>query len=237
MTGAAPGSPGGPVRIVIPVYDQADLLDVCGPAEIFNWAGVNSDGGWEITVLAQKPGAIAFNNGFSFNVEGDLSQPVPCDAMWVPGGMPETLHLLMYGPDQSLIGFLRAQAEVSRMICSVCEGALLLARAGLLDGYRVTTHWAFIDYLQQYFPKVQVADGFPRFVLDRDRLTGGGISSGLDEAFELVRLLGGEALAQSVQQDTQYYPDPPVTSMIPHVRISPMPPPPGAPGAANSSGH
>jgi cyclohexyl-isocyanide hydratase len=223
VTGAARGGSGDLVRVVIPVYEQADLLDVCGPAEIFHWAGVESNGGWEILVVTQRPGAITFNNGFSLNVQGDLSKPIQCDAMWVPGGMPETLDRLMYGSDQSLIDFLRAQSKVSTMICSVCEGALLLARAGLLDGYRVTTHWAFIDYLQQHFPKVQVADGFPRFVLDTNRLTGGGISSGLDEAFELVRLLGGEALAQSVQQDTQYYPVPPVVSMIPHLRASPMP--------------
>ena len=69
----------------------------------------------------------------------------------------------------------------------MCEGAILLAASGLLDGYLMTTHWAFIPCLTK-FPKVKVAQGFPRFVLDRNRLTGGGISSGLDEAFKLVEL-------------------------------------------------
>jgi transcriptional regulator GlxA family with amidase domain len=74
----------------------------------------------------------------------------------------------------------------------------------------------------QTYPVVKIADGHPRFVVDRNRLTGGGISSGLDEALQLIALLSGETLAQSVQQTTQYYPDPPVSSDIPNVITSPM---------------
>ena len=67
----------------------------------------------------------------------------------------------------------------------------------------------------QRFPKVTVAPGHPRFVHDRDRLTAGGVASGLDAALRLIELLGGTELAQRVQLDTQYYPDPPVSSVIP----------------------
>jgi cyclohexyl-isocyanide hydratase len=74
------------------------------------------------------------------------------------------------------------------------------------------------------YPNVTIADGHPRFRLDQDRLTGGGISSGLDEALELIALLTDEATAQGVQQSTQYYPDPPVSSEIPNTITSPMPP-------------
>ena len=68
-----------------------------------------------------------------------------------------------------------------------------------------------------------VADGHPRFQLDGDRLTGGGISSGLDEALKLIELLAGADTARGVQQNTQYYPDPPVASAIPNTVTSPMP--------------
>ncbi|HEX3917191.1 MAG TPA: hypothetical protein VHW60_07615 [Caulobacteraceae bacterium] len=67
-----------------------------------------------------------------------------------------------------------------------------------------------------------MADGFPRYVVDRDRLTGGGISSGLDEALGLIQLLYGDAVAQGVQQNTQYYPDPPVSSAIPQTNSCPV---------------
>ena len=72
------------------------------------------------------------------------------------------------------------------------------------------------------FPQVKVADGHPRFCLDGNRLTGGGISSGLDEALELIRLLGGEGAARAVQQTTQYYPAPPVSSAIPNTIDCPL---------------
>jgi len=130
---------------------------------------------------------------------------------------------MMHDPARTYLDFLVSQAAVSRYVCSVCEGALLLAAAGLLDGYEVTTHWAFIPYLMKHFPRVAIADGHPRFRLDRDRLTGGGISSGLDEALKLVELLTDTATAEAVQQTTQYYPDPPVTSEIPNTISSPMP--------------
>lgn len=211
----------------MPVYDGVDMLDICGPYEMFRWAG------FRIDLVAEKPGAVHFsvnqddshpvNAPFTFNVADGLSA-APCDALWVPGGSPDSLSKIIADEDGAYLSFLRAQAEQSRYVCSVCEGALLLAAAGLLDGFTVTTHWAFIPYLIQNYPAVKIADGHPRFQLDRDRLTGGGISSGLDEALQLIALLAGTATAQSTQQTTQYYPDPPVVSAIPNTITSPMPP-------------
>jgi cyclohexyl-isocyanide hydratase len=98
---------------------------------------------------------------------------------------------------------------------------LLLAQAGLLDGYLATTHWAFIPCLKR-FPAISVAEGHPRFVVDRNRVTGGGISSGLDESLKMVELLAGYEVAQKVQRFTQYYPSPPVASMIPPTDTCPL---------------
>jgi cyclohexyl-isocyanide hydratase len=100
---------------------------------------------------------------------------------------------------------------------------MLLAAAGLLDGYEATTHWAFVPCFKQRFPKVKVAKGHPRYCLDRNRLTGGGISSGLDEALKLIELLLGTKVARSVQQSTEYYPRPPVHSAIPPTKHCPLP--------------
>ncbi len=203
--------------IGIPVYDQVDMLDVTGPFEMFDWAG------FEIDLLAEKPGMKRFRSkGFAFEVTKSFADARSYDAIWVPGGEPEALAAIIDDPKQTFINFLKAQVPAppqKRWICSVCEGAMLLAAAGLLDGYNATTHWAFVPCFAERFPKVIVAEGHPRFVLDRDRLTGGGISSGLDEALMLIQLLQGTVAAQEVQQSTQYYPDPPVSSAIP-------PPPP-----------
>jgi transcriptional regulator GlxA family with amidase domain len=97
-----------------------------------------------------------------------------------------------------------------------------LAAAGLLDGYEATTHWAFIPCFLKRFSRIKVADGYPRFHLDGNRITGGGISSGLDEALKVVELLAGTEIAAQVQQTTQYYPRPPVTSEIPATITCPL---------------
>ena len=195
--------------IGVPVYDGVDLLDMSGPFEMFHWAG------FEIDLLAEAPGLKTSGSRFQFSAPRGFGEARAYDAIWVPGGEPDALARLIDDPKRSYLDFLAVQATRVRMMCSVCDGAMLLAAAGLLDGYRATTHWAFLSCFPQRFPKVIVAPGHPRFVHDRDRLTAGGVASGLDAALKLIELLGGTELAQRVQQDTQYYPDPPVSSAIP----------------------
>ena len=204
--------------IVIPVYEGVDLLDVAGPTEMFLWAKL------ETCLVAEVPGHVVCNGGVTLKVDTGFADAPQAKVLWTPGGRPDALKRLMDAPEGGMLACLRQQSQGARYVASVCEGALLLAAAGLLDGYRVTTHWAFVPCLQQYFPKVTVVEGHPRFHLDRNRLTGGGISSGLDEALELIRLLRGKKVAQAVQQATQYYPDPPVTSKIPAAVGCPLDP-------------
>ncbi|MDI3560033.1 hypothetical protein [Bradyrhizobium sp. Arg816] len=120
------------------------------------------------------------------------------------GGDPDALTEIINDPPSTYFEFLTRQAAGAKYMCSVCEGAMLFAASGLLDGHWAATHWDFLECFPTLFPKVKVADGHPRFVLDRNRLTGGGISAGLDEALMLITLLGGTELARQVQQNTQY---------------------------------
>jgi transcriptional regulator GlxA family with amidase domain len=91
----------------------------------------------------------------------------------------------------------------------------MLLAAELLDRYQATAHCQFLSCFPQRFPTLIVAPGHPRFVHDRDRLTAGGVASGLDASLKLVELLGGKDLAGRAQQATQYYPDPSVSSVQP----------------------
>lgn len=218
-------------KIIIPVYDGFDLLDVCGPSEMFNWADydwANGRSTWTVDLVAEVPGLVTAGNGFQLNVPNGLPARIgQYDAMWVPGGDPSALDRIIHDPKRTYLDFIAHQAVASTWVCSVCEGALLAAAAGLLNGYSATTHWAFYPYLKEYFPQVSVVPDYPRFVTDRNRLTGGGISSGLDEALELIEQISGTASAMETQRTTQYYPDPPVTSQIPaNVPMPSMPTPP-----------
>ena len=206
--------------IGIPVYDGVDLLDVTGPYEMFKW--IEAPGlQVEVVLVAETLRQVTSRDGVTFRPQKSVRQIGQLDVLWVPGGDPAALKRLMTDKRRRYLDFLVKQSEAARIVASVCEGALLLAAAGLLDGYRATTHWAFIPCLKQ-FPKVRVVRGHPRFVVDGNRITGGGISSGLDEALALIEILTSTEVAQSVQQTTQYYPKPPVHSVLPPARDCPF---------------
>ncbi len=205
------------MRIVIPVYDQVDMLDVCGPCEMGEVPGRSCRRGSRAR-CASTPASCSR----SWPACARPSRPTPLGA----GRRTEiarTHYRRRRNQPISTSSNIRQRSRggSARSVRARCCSP----RRTLLDGFRVTTHWAFIPYLLAYHPDVLVADGHPRFVIDRDRITGGGISSGLDEALKLIELLGGREKAVSVQQTTQYYPGPPVTSAIPNVIATPMPPP------------
>lgn len=208
--------------IGIPIYPLVDLLDVAAAVEIFD--GMKSYAPQldiEIYLIAEKCGEVPTRSGVSLTAQKSFEELPSVDLLWVPGGDPSALKTLMCDPKRTYLEYLITSTTNARYITSVCEGAMLLAQAGLLDGYCATTHWAFIPCLKR-FSAIQVADGHPRFVVDRDRVTGGGISSGLDEALRIVELLAGTEVAQKVQLFTQYYPCPPVESKIPPTHDCPL---------------
>jgi len=203
------------VKAVMPIYEGADMLDICGPYEFFKWAE------YDIAMVAEKAGTVTLGNGVQIVVDTTFDQAGDDnDFFWLPGAGGDAIAAMQKSP--AMQGFLAAQAKSVRYLVTVCSGALILAQTGLLDGYEATTHWAFLPCYAR-FPNVMVAPGHPRFVIDRNRITGGGISSGLDEALELIKILSGVEQARYVQRTVQYYPDPPVHSTIPVATSCPVP--------------
>lgn len=212
--------------IGIPVYDGVDLLDVAVPYELFNWMAqlepdTNPAAPQRVVRLLSADGpSVVTRDGLPLGGDlGSLRGAAKVDLLWVPGADPVRLQALMLNDE--VCGALRRLSGEAEYTVSVCEGALLLAAAGLLDGYRATTHWAFRACLD-LFPEVTVVNGFPRFEPDRNRITGGGISSGLDEALYIIGLLAGEFVAGAVQLNIQYRPCPPFNSGDPSVAKPPV---------------
>ncbi len=203
-------------NIVIAIYEGVDLMDVAAPYEIFNWLKSKwSAKNVVVKLVAETTHTVKTRDNLILTPDEDFkcyNDSTQADLIWTPGGNPDNLQKMMQGG--AYLDFLNYQAKNAAWVTSVCEGALLLAAAGLLNGYSATTHWAFIPCLQE-FKHINVVSGYPRYVLDRDRMTGGGISSGLDESLELVQIIAGTDLAQQVQLMLQYYPDPPVKAPIP----------------------
>lgn len=210
-----------PAMIIgIPIYQKVDLLDVAAPREMFNKMK-EIVGNVDILLIAADDCDVVSRDGTAIRPEKTFDDVPQIDVLWVPGGDPSALNAIIDDPERTYLNFLVSRAAHAQWVTSVCEGALLLAAAGLLDGYEATTHWAFIPCLKQY-QNVKVVEGYPRFVVDRNRVTGGGISSGLDESLKMIELLTSYAVAQQVQQYTQYYPAPPVASVIPPPGTCPL---------------
>jgi transcriptional regulator GlxA family with amidase domain len=200
--------------IAIPVYPRVDLMDVATPYEIFQWMAAQwSDRQVQVLLVAEEQKPVVTRDGLELSPHRTFDLVPSVDLLWIPGGDPDALLAQM--ANACYVEFIRSRAASAQFVTSVCEGALIAANAGLLDGFKVTTHWAFIECLTTAYPKVKVERDHPRFVHDRNRVTGGGISSGLDEALYLVKLIAGEEVAESVQVTLQYFPKPPVSGQIP----------------------
>jgi cyclohexyl-isocyanide hydratase len=129
------------------------------------------------------------------------------DILFVPGG-DGPMDVFRQGPpgNNAYLQYLQKQASGAKLVCSVCTGSILLAGAGLLNDHVVTTHWAYKPVLS-LFP-CKVVDDFRRHVQSGNRVTGAGISSGLDEALYIVGLVRGVRVAREVQLKMQYHPQP-----------------------------
>jgi transcriptional regulator GlxA family with amidase domain len=224
-----------PFNIIIPIYEQVNLFDVTSACEMFYWMGqfwkerkvtlnlVEAEGRVVKTHAGPK---LTPDRSFADYRGKDGGRPKrQAQLFWVPGADDKTTRKMMANADY--INFLREQAEGAEYVTSVCEGAMLLANAGLLDGYTATTHWSMLPCLATV-KGVTVAPGYPRFWVDRNRVTGGGVSSGIDESLKIISLIAGVDIAEQVQVVTQYFPEPPVQGTIPaatcNIKLPPPPP-------------
>lgn len=194
----------------IPLYPNFDSLDVLGPFQTFTMTG----GQLDPRLLAISKAPVRSFEGVEITPHATFDETEALDVLFVPGGVKLQDVLGADAPDQNpLLAFLRriggpGKAGGPMLITSVCTGALFLAASGLLQGFRATTHWNYKSILAM-FPGVTVAEGYPRFVIDGNRVTGGGISSGLDESMAIVALLLGKQTARNGQLTMQYAPNPP----------------------------
>ena len=187
-------------KIVILGYPDIQSLDVFGPSEVFAGATLTllgagrGDDGYDITVVSTDGAPITTSSGPALATTALPDPTDGCDAVLLPGGTG--VHAARSDPE--LLAWIRTAAAHSRRVISVCTGAFLAASAGLLDGCRATTHWAFADQLAREFPLVTV-DPEPIFLRSSQSVwTAAGVTSGIDLALALVEDDHGTEVAQTV---------------------------------------
>ncbi|MBW7946216.1 MAG: DJ-1/PfpI family protein [Sphingomonadaceae bacterium] len=185
----------GTFHIGFLLYPELTQLDMTGPAQ----------------VLARMPGArlhfvwkdmelIRDDCGLTFLPTATFEDCPQLDMICVPGGYGTAAVM----QDEAALAWLRKQAAGARFVTSVCTGSLVLAAAGLMTGYRAGCHWAWRDLLAG-FGAIPVAE---RVVEDRDRISGGGVTAGIDFAFRIVERLHGRDVAEMIQLALEYDPAP-----------------------------
>src|SRR5258708_38307583 len=122
------------MKLGIPVYEGVKLLDVAGPYEMFNWVDVSK--GLKTVIISADGCPVTTLNGVRFEAQASFADTPALDGLWVPGGDPKALGRIMSDPKSADLAYLCEVAADAPWVCSVCEVALLLARAGLLDGHR-----------------------------------------------------------------------------------------------------
>ncbi|MCY7352014.1 MAG: DUF952 domain-containing protein [Cytophagaceae bacterium] len=194
-----------PLTIGLVLFPRLTQLDLTGPYEVFCRLP-----GAQVLLVSETPEPVLADRGLALVPSLTFETCPPLDVLCVPGGPGITEQL----ENPVFLDFLRKQGAQARYVTSVCTGSLLLAAAGLLRGYRATTHWLSLDLLRM-FDGVTVSED--RVVRDRNRFTGGGVTAGIDFALTLAAELYGTPTAQSVQLTLEYNPQPPFNAGHPSV--------------------
>ena len=197
------------LQVGILIYPELDQLDFTGPFEVLTRMPNST-----VHLLWKTTDPIKDMMGLVLQPTTTLKDAPPLDVLVVPGGYGQ--QALM--EDEEVIGYVREQGKRVKYAVSVCTGALVLGAAGLLKGYQATTHWTAVSLLG-YLGATHVDQ---RVVVDRNRVTCGGVTSGIDGALTLVSLLRGEQAAQEIQLYMEYSPAPPFKSGSPSSAPAPV---------------
>ena len=168
------------------LFPDLTQLDLTGPFEVFQRIP-----GAEVHLVWKDRSPVVARGGLAMLPTTTLAECPALDVVFVPGGFGQ----LALQDDEEVLAFLRHQGARARWVTSVCTGALLLGAAGLLDGYDATTHWAYVEFLSAF--GARHVEG--RTVVDRNRITGGGVTAGIDFALVLAEKLAGEETARAIE--------------------------------------
>ena len=191
-----------PISIAFLLYPNVTQLDLTGPAQFLARLGNQT-----IDLVWKDRNPVPTDCGFSIMPTATFGDVRTADILCVPGG-PGSMDVM---EDEQSLAWIAAVAADARWVTSVCTGSLILAAAGLLEGYRATSHWAWREYLPLFGAELVEE----RFVFDRNRITGGGVTAGMDFGLALTAAIRGEEFAKAVQLALEYDPSPPFDSGSP----------------------
>ncbi len=189
-----------PRNVAVLIYNDVELLDFCGPYEVFSITGKRDNlNPFKVYTVAEKSGPVVTSNNLNVNPHYEFSNCPAPDIIVIPGGIGSRKEM----NNQVVLNWIAGMARNAELVLSVCTGALILAKAGLLKGLSATTHHNAIGLLREISPDTTVhAD--KRFVDNGRIILSAGISAGIDMSFHVVAKLLGEKQAQEAAYHMEY---------------------------------
>lgn len=191
------------IQVGFLIYPGVIQLDVMGAYQVLAFPPDT-----QLHLIWKTLDPIISNEGLTLFPTITLSDCPPLDVICVPGGGMGQVDMMK---DAETLNFLKQRSTTAQYVTSVCTGSMILAAAGLLQGYKATCHWAFRDQLAMLAVEVVPQ----RVVIDRNRVTGAGVTSGIDFGLTLLGLLCGEEVAKMAQLMMEYAPKPPFNAGTP----------------------
>ena len=192
-------------QVGIVVYEEVEVLDFCGPFEVFSVTRLNEEkrreepSPFSAFLVAETKSPVVATCGMKVVPDHDLDSCPKLDILLVPGGWGFRHQM----NNERLLKWIADRSRQVETLTSVCTGALLLGKAGLLDGKRATTHWRWLESMQEQFPNVTVEKRL-HFVEDGALFSSAGISAGIDMSLRLVIRYYGEAVARATARHMEY---------------------------------
>jgi cyclohexyl-isocyanide hydratase len=191
-----------PLQIGLVIFPKVTQLDLTGPVQVFS-----SVPGAKLHLIWKRIEPVTSDSVLTLTPTTTFADCPQLDVICVPGGVGTDDMI----NDADMLDFLRGQAASAKYITSVCTGSLVLGAAGLLRGYRAATHWTAMDFLEAF----GATPTRTRVCIDRNRVTGGGVTAGIDFALTLVSILVDRKTAEAIQLRLEYNPAPPFNSGSP----------------------
>lgn len=191
-----------PWNVGILLFDEVEVLDFAGPLEVFSITTLQGrqEKLFCVHTLSETGEMIRARNGLTVKPTYSIANAPELDILIVPGGYgAEEIEI----HNKTLIDWIREQASKVKLLASVCTGAFLLAKAGLLDGKKVTTHWMDIDRLAREYPKIDIQRG-PKYVDEGSIITAAGITAGIDMSFHIIKKIFGTEIARATAKRMEY---------------------------------
>ena len=190
-------------QIGLVIYPQMTQLDILGPHQVFT-----SMPNTQVHILWKTKEPVTSAEGLTIVPTTTFADCPTLDVLCIGGGDMGQVEMMR---ERELLEFLALQGKKAKYVTSVCTGSLIIAAAGLLQGYRAATHWLLRDHLAMLGVEV----GTERVVVDRSRITGGGVTAGIDFGLVVAAKLCGEETAKTIQLVLEYNPAPPFNAGSP----------------------